>query len=71
MRLSTQSDCTTAGHAVFCKAMIVCTLLVFSTIACADELERRQAKRLHDRLTGIPPEESVLDDMEADFDGRQ
>ena len=64
MRLSTQPDYTTAGQQI-CKAMIVCTLLVFSTIACADELERRQAKRLHDRLTGIPPEESVLDDMEA------
>ena len=64
MRLTKQSDYTTAGQRI-CKAMIVCTLLVFTATAFADALERRQAKRLHDRLAGIPPEESVLDDMEA------
>jgi len=47
------------------QAIIACTLLVFSTTVMADALERRQAKRLHDRLAGIPPGESVLDDMEA------
>jgi hypothetical protein len=33
--------------------------------ASAGDLERRQAKRLHDRLTGIPPSETVLTSMEA------
>ncbi len=31
----------------------------------ADDLERRQARRIHDRIAGIPPSESVLDSMEA------
>ena len=47
------------------QAIIACTLLVFSMTAMADALERRQAKRMHDRLAGVPPEESVLDDMET------
>ena len=64
MRLSKRSDYTTAKHRI-CKAVLVFTLLAFSTTAFTDALERRQAKRLHDRLAGIPPEESVLDDMEA------
>ncbi len=64
MRLSKQSDYTTSNHRIR-WAIIVCTLMLFSTTAFADALERRQAKRLHDRLAGIPPEESVLDDMEA------
>ncbi len=64
MRLSKQSDYTTSNHRIR-RAIIVCILMLFSTTAFADALERRQAKRLHDRLAGIPPEESVLDDMEA------
>jgi hypothetical protein len=47
------------------QLIIVCVLLLFCTNAGADAQERRQAKRLHDRLAGIPPEESVLDDMET------
>ena len=35
------------------------------THALAGDLERRQAKRIHDRLAGIPPSESVLDAMET------
>ena len=54
-----------ATTAVCFQLLIVCILLFFSLTAGADALERRQAKRLHDRLAGIPPEESVLDDMEA------
>jgi len=64
MPLFKQSDRTTTIMRCY-QAMIVCTLLVFSATVLADALERRQAKRLHDRLTGIPPEESVLNDMEA------
>ena len=38
---------------------------VFAAQALAGDLERRQAKRIHDRLAGIPPSETVLDAMEA------
>ena len=64
MRLRKQSDCTMTIMRRY-QIIIVCTLLAFTTTAFADTLERRQAKRLHDRLAGIPPAESVLDDMEA------
>jgi hypothetical protein len=64
MRVLKQPDCTMTGLICF-QLIIVCILLFFSSGAGADALERRQAKRLHDRLAGIPPEESVLDDMEA------
>ena len=50
-----------------CQTIAVITLLVFSATAMSDALERRQAKRLHDRLAGIPPGKSVLDDMEAEL----
>ncbi len=33
----------------------------------AGDLERRQAKRLHDRIAGVPPSDSVLNAMEADI----
>jgi len=38
--------------------------LLFSQLAAADAEQRRQAKRIHDRLTGIPPGETVLSEME-------
>ncbi len=41
------------------------TALVFSQVVLADAEQRRQAKRIHDRLTGIPPSEAVLSEMEA------
>jgi hypothetical protein len=43
---------------------ILLSLAVVST-ALAGDLERRQAKRIHDRLAGIPPSEAVLDSMES------
>jgi hypothetical protein len=36
-----------------------------ATQAFAGDLERRQAKRMHDRLAGIPPSGTVLDAMET------
>jgi len=66
MQLLKYSD-NAATTAVCFQLLIVCILLLFSSTAGADALERRQAKRLHDRLAGIPPEESVLDDMEAEL----
>jgi len=35
--------------------------------ALAGDAERRQAKRIHDRLTGVAPTEAVLDLMEAEI----
>lgn len=45
--------------------LIACTL----GNAWAGDAERRQAKRIHDRLTGVPPSESVLDRMETELNG--
>jgi hypothetical protein len=39
--------------------------LIFSQLVLADAAQRRQAKRIHDRLTGIPPSDAVLNEMEA------
>ncbi len=44
--------------------LILLTVTVAAT-ALAGDLERRQAKRIHDRLAGIPPSETVLGDMET------
>ena len=38
---------------------------LFSTFAHAGSVERQQAKFIHDRLTGIPPSNAILDTMEA------
>ena len=45
---------------------IAATILFIAASSClqAGELERRQAKRIHDRLTGEPPPAAVLDAME-------
>lgn len=45
------------------SAIFIC--LLFSQSLLAGDLERRQAKRIHDRLTGTPPSNSVLDQMES------
>lgn len=42
-----------------------CIALVVPLAASAGLAEREQAKRIHDRLTGIPPTDAVLDEMEA------
>jgi hypothetical protein len=48
-------------------AMALCLLLNCLACASAGELERRQAKRMHDRLTGVPPSGQTLDVMEAEI----
>ncbi len=48
-------------------AVALCLLLNCIACASAGELERRQAKRMHDRLTGVPPSVQRLDVMEADI----
>lgn len=41
------------------------SLFSLSSITYADE--REQAKRIHDRIAGVPPSSSILDAMEADI----
>lgn len=44
------------------------TLSVFAgSISCVSAGAREQAKRIHDRLAGVPPSASVLDAMETDI----
>ncbi len=40
-------------------------LCVLASVAVAGPLERAQARRMHDRLVGVPPSQAVLDSMEA------
>jgi hypothetical protein len=44
---------------------LLAVLLVIGTSSSAHAAERDQAKRIHDRLAGVPPSSSVLDDMET------
>ena len=46
-------------------AISVSLALLASQSAFADVEQRRQAKRIHDRLTGTPPGETVLNEMES------
>ena len=54
---------------VFTRGMIATlflgSLLSMGSVATAGDLERRQAKRIHDRIAGVPPSNTVLDAMEA------
>ena len=49
-----------------CNVLLACSLLV-AGVADAGDRERRQAKRIHDRIAGVPPEAGVLNDMEDDI----
>lgn len=46
-------------------ALLLGMLMSFTTLANAGDQERRQAKRIHDRIAGVPPSDSVLDAMET------
>ncbi|HYP79501.1 MAG TPA: hypothetical protein VEQ17_04380, partial [Steroidobacteraceae bacterium] len=46
-------------------AAAVALALCMAGSALAGPLERAQAKRIHDRIAGVPPTESVLNTMEA------
>jgi hypothetical protein len=48
-----------------CNILLACSLL--AGVADAGDRERRQAKRIHDRIAGVPPEAGVLNDMEDDI----
>ena len=54
---------STGRIAALCRAMLV-ALLSAILIAPAHAGYREQAKRLHDRLAGVPPSEAVLQQME-------
>jgi hypothetical protein len=51
-----------------CNILLACSLL--AGVADAGDRERRQAKRIHDRIAGVPPEAGVLNDMEDDIVAR-
>lgn len=50
-------------------AALVAMCLALGAVTNADAGSREQAKRMHDRLAGVPPSESVLTSMAADIDG--
>lgn len=47
--------------------LIAAALAVCATALHAGDNERAQAKRIHDRIAGVPPSASVLDQMEQDI----
>lgn len=49
----------------FARYLLSLHLIVFSALGFADE--RDQAKRIHDRIAGVPPSAEVLDAMAADI----
>ena len=49
----------------FLASTAVITSLFFNGFALAGDIERQQAKRIHDRLTGTPPDNATLDTLEA------
>jgi len=46
-------------------AALASLLCMVASAAVAGPVERAQARRMHDRLVGIPPNDTVLDSMEA------
>lgn len=49
----------------FATASAACALVLLASTASATPQERAQAKRMHDRLAGVPPTDTVLNQMEA------
>lgn len=47
--------------------LLGCLLSGLFEPASAGDLERRQAKRIHDRIAGVPPSDAVLNAMEQDI----
>lgn len=48
-------------------ALLGCFLSMQAAPAAAGDLERRQAKKIHDRIAGVPPSDAVLNAMELDI----
>jgi hypothetical protein len=49
------------------RSLVVFAVALLATQASAGPLERDRAKRIHDRLVGVPPDGAMLDAMEADL----
>ena len=47
--------------------LVLASLLLAANVSNAASIEREQAYRIHVRLTGVPPTNSVLDSMEAEI----
>jgi len=60
-------DFSRTGHSVALAAMLATVTLLASAVAGAGA--REQARRIHERLAGVPPSETVLADMQADVAG--
>ncbi len=60
-----QSSLCGKFHPTASKAVLVCASVLIIGMATANAGPREQAKRIHDRLAGVPPSNSVLDDMAA------
>jgi hypothetical protein len=56
---------STAWNSRILTSVITLCLAVMTFNALADATDRRQAKRIHDRLAGVPPTPEVLNDMET------
>jgi hypothetical protein len=65
--MNTSSDRRRARAMAISAAVACCVLAAVSVTAHAGS--REQAKRIHERLTGVAPSESVLTAMEADVTG--
>lgn len=56
-----------AKHLGMCIAAAIGMSAIGATGISAGELERRQAKRIHDRIAGVPPSAAALNAMEQDI----
>ncbi len=65
-RLSSICDSLTRR---LCNQLVICITLLITTapMAQAGQIEREQAFRIHNRLAGVPPSDTVLALMEADL----
>ncbi len=64
MHIAKHPNARRRGRRLVCLLTAISLALAGFT-ASAAEVDRRQAKRIHDRIAGVPPTNAVLDDMEA------
>ena len=68
MRIAKNPNPRRTGTRLLCLLTAIGLVLGGISSVTADELTRRQAKRIHDRLAGVPPTNAVLDQMETLID---
>jgi len=56
-------------HRVIWRTFVVVALLLLSVSVALGQTEREQAQRIHDRLAGVPPTATVLENMRQDIVG--